>query len=94
MAPAASSHFATRAYRETNVSLLSTCTTAAADGDEPVMPRHDPADLYRRLLAAQPQACPSCGSGEIAPLFEGDWWDCQCGHRWEARASAALHEEE
>lgn len=53
-----------------------------------------PQTTYQRLLAAQPQACPSCGSGEIAPLFEGDWWDCQGGHRWEARAFAALHEED
>lgn len=38
---------------------------------------------YQRLLERQPKACPSCGSGEIAPLFDADWWDCQCGHRWE-----------
>lgn len=88
---AASSHFATRAYRETNVSLFSTCTTTAANDGEPVMP---PPTTYQRMLAAQPQACPACGSGEIAPLFEGDWWDCQGGHRWEARAFAALHEED
>lgn len=42
-----------------------------------------PQTTYARLLAAQPKACPECGSGEIAPLFEGDWWDCQAGHRWE-----------
>lgn len=37
-----------------------------------------------RLLAAQPQVCPACGSGEIAPTFEGREWDCsRCGHAWE-----------
>lgn len=47
----------------------------------------------RRIQAARdaayarfPKACPSdaCGSSNIAPLFEGDWWLCgTCEHTWE-----------
>lgn len=38
----------------------------------------------QRLLAAQPQECPLCGSAEIAPTFEGRQWDCAtCEHEWE-----------
>lgn len=38
---------------------------------------------YQRMLARQPHRCPRCGSGEIAPLFEGDLWDCAtCAHEW------------
>jgi len=42
---------------------------------------------YQRTLARQPKRCPRCGSGEIAPLFDGDLWDCAapgCGNVWSA----------
>ncbi len=40
---------------------------------------------YQKMLARQPQRCPRCGSDEIAPLFDGDLWDCSargCGYVW------------
>ena len=80
MDPAASLHFATRSYRETNVSLSITCTTAEENGD-PVMPPRDP---FKETLARQPKTCPRCGSREIAPTFEGRQWDCRCTYEWEA----------
>lgn len=50
------------------------------------MPRRDDErTTFDRIVARQPKACPSCGSPEIAPLFEGDAWDCAvCTHVWSA----------
>lgn len=40
----------------------------------------------QRLRARQPERCPACDSSDIAPLFDGDKWDCaDCAHVWEAK---------
>lgn len=43
-----------------------------------------PRSTYQRALDAQPKACPvqDCTSQFVAPLFEGDIWDCDLGHQF------------
>ena len=49
----------------------------ALSGDEP-----GPLARYRQVearhLANYPTACPACASGEVAPTFDGDAFDCAC----------------
>jgi len=45
------------------------------------MPPRSTFDVVRER---QPKCCPDCTSPLIAPLFEGEWWDCAaCDFRWE-----------
>ena len=48
-------------------------------------------ETTRRVQAARsaeyarfPKVCPECGSENIVPTFEGEWWMCGADHTWEA----------